>query len=234
MSRNIGSDSVKAMKQLLADYTVHHVVDGGAYQGDFSRQMAAVFPDATIHAFEPQKKSYELLCNTAKKIPRIKTYNCALSSSSGKSLLHTNIFPLTSSLADTSKEGLYYFQDYNQPDGAEEVEVISLSDFLLNEKVPAVDILKLDLQGYELQALKGMAEFIDSVKLIFVEVQFLAIYQGTPLFSEVEAYLRSKGFMFYQFFGLSRSPKDGRLLYGDALFFNRKYISLSKSQQNVV
>jgi hypothetical protein len=125
---------------------------------------------------------------------------------------------------------LHYFQAFNQPDGVEEVDMISLFDFLSGEKVQVVDILKLDLQGHELQAIKGMAGFLSSVKLIFIEVQFLEIYQGTPLFSDVETYLRGKGFVFYQFFGLVRSPKDGRLLYGDAIFFNRKYSSRSNSK----
>jgi FkbM family methyltransferase len=229
LSRNIGDDFVDVMKWLLGEYEVGHIIDGGAYRGDFSLQMAAAFPFATIYAFEPQKKSYALLCNVTREIPRIKTYNCALSSHSGKSVLHTNISPLTSSLSNTSEDGLHYFQDYLQPEGSEQVEVTSLSDFLSNEKVPGVDILKLDLQGHELQTIKGMDGFVGSVKLIFVEVQFLEIYQGTPLFSEVETYLRTKGFVFYQFFGLVRSPIDGRLLSGDAIFFNRKHVSLSKS-----
>ena len=122
---------------------------------------------------------------------------------------------------------MHYFEEYNQADGTEEVELTSLFDFLSSENISDVDILKLDLQGHELQAIKGMAEFINSVKLIFIEVQFLEIYKDTPLFSEVETYLREKGFMFYQFYGLTRSPIDGRLLYGDAIFFNQNYVSLS-------
>jgi len=230
LSFSIGDDPVDVMKRLLGDYQVRHIVDGGAYRGDFSLQMAEVFPNATIYAFEPQKASYELLSGNTGKISRIKRYNCALSSNSGKSVFHTNVSPLTSSLSNTSEEGLRYFQEYNQPSGEEEVQVTSLSDFLSVEKIPAIDILKLDLQGHELQAIKGMAEFISSVKLIFIEVQFIKIYENATLFSEVETYLREKGFIFYNFLGLVRSPIDGRLLYGDAIFVNRKYISQSNSK----
>jgi len=229
--RNIGEDPVDVMKRLLGDYEVGHVIDGGAYQGDFSLQIAKAFPFATIYAFEPQNESYALVSDATSNIPRIKTYNCALSSNSGKFIFHTNISPLTSSLSNTSEEGLRYFQEYNQPSGEEEVQVTSLFDFLSAEKIPTIDILKLDLQGHELQAIKGMVEFISSVKLIFIEVEFIEIYQDAPLFSEVETYLREKGFVFYNFFGLVRSPRDGRLLYGDAIFFNREHISISKSQR---
>ena len=229
LSRNIGEDPVAVMKRLLGNYAVRHVIDGGAYRGDFSMQMAEAFPLANVYAFEPQKTSYTLLCKTTERISRVKTYNCALSSDSGKAAFHTNISPLTSSLSNTSEEGLHYFREYNQPDTVEEVEATSLFDFLSREKVPVVDILKLDLQGHELQALKGMAESISSVKVIFVEVQFIKIYQDARLFSELDTYLRSKRFAFYNFFGLVRSPLDGRLLYGDAIFFNREHISLSES-----
>jgi FkbM family methyltransferase len=229
LSRNIGSNPVDDMKRLLGDYKVRHIVDGGAYRGDFSIEIAKVFPDATVYAFEPQKESYGLLSNATRKVSGIKIYNCALSSKSGKSILHTNVSPLTSSLSNVSKDGLHYFQGYTNPEGIEEVEVTSLADFLSGENIPRVDILKLDLQGHELQAIKGMAEFIKTVKLIFIEVQFLEIYQGTPLFSEVETFLRSKGFVFYQFYGLVRSQINGRLLYGDAIFINQMNCSLLKS-----
>ncbi len=227
LSRNIGDDYVDAVKRLLSDYEVRHIVDGGACRGGFSLEIAAAFPFATVYAFEPQKQSYNLLANATRNVSRIKTYNHALSSYSGISVLHTNVFPQSSSLSITSKDGLYYFQGYTQPEGIEEVEVTSLSDFLSDVNVPSVDILKLDVQGHELQVLDGMAGLISSVKLIFIEVPFIEIYQSTPLFSDVEIYLRAKGFVFYQFFGLVRSPIDGRLLYGDAIFINRKYISLS-------
>lgn len=227
LSLNIGSDTVEIMKRLLVDYEVCHIIDGGAYRGDFSLQMAKAFSLATIYAFEPKKASYGLLSKNTAKMSRVKTYNYALSSSSGKSVLQTNVSPLTSSLSDTSEEGLHYFKEYNQADGTEEVETTSLFDFLSSREISDIDLLKLDLQGHELQAIKGLAEFIGSVKLIFLEVQFLEIYRDTPLFSEVETHLRSKGFVFYQFTGLVRSPMDGRLLYGDAIFFNKKYISLS-------
>ena len=229
LSFSIGDDPVDVMKRLLGDYQVRYIVDGGAYRGDFSLQMAETFPDATIYAFEPQKTSYALLSGNTGKMPRIQRYNCAISSCSGKSILHTNSSPLTSSLSKTSEDGLRYFPGHLKPEGTEEVEMTSLSDFLSSHNVPAVDILKLDLQGHELEAIKGTAEFISTVKLIFAEVQFIENYQDTPLFSDIEIHLRSKGFAFYQFFGLVRSPIDGRLLYGDAIFVNRKYISQSKN-----
>ena len=55
-------------------------------------------------------------------------------------------------------------------------------------------------------------------------MQFVELYEGTPLFSEVESYLRNRGLAFFQFFDLVRSPKDGRLLYGDAMFVRAEII----------
>ena len=53
----------------------------------------------------------------------------------------------------------------------------------------------------------------------------MELYDGAPLFSEIEVYLRTRGLAFYRFYDLVRSPNDGRLLYGDAMFARPEIIS---------
>jgi len=226
LSNSIGSDPINDMKQLLNNCEVTHIIDGGAYKGSFSFEISKIYPSSNIYAFEPSHGSYTLLSNATSSNSMIKIFNYALGSKTGKQEFHTNASSLTSSLHKSTKEGLKYFRGYIDPNGVEPVDVITLFDFLTREKIPSIDILKLDLQGHELNALHGMGEQLGAVKLIYIEVEFSRIYQDQPLFSDIDKFLQEKGFFLYQFYNFVRSPGDGRLLFGDAIFLNSNYVSL--------
>jgi len=78
--------------------------------------------------------------------------------------------------------------------GAVDVELIPLDNWIENSGELAPDVLKLDTQGSELDILIGATEALKTVELIDVEVEFNPIYEGQPLFSQVDAHLRSAGF----------------------------------------
>ena len=106
----------------------------------------------------------------------------------------------------------------------ERVPTKRLDDVLSNEEV--VDFLKLDIQGFELQALIGAEEVLKRTNVVHCEIEFLQIYEEQPLFSEVEIHLRSRGFQFIDFTTLCRYPflnassrQSERLGWGDAVFF---------------
>ena len=95
----------------------------------------------------------------------------------------------------------------------------------------AAEILKLDTQGYELEILKGGEQTLrESSVALFVEVEFMQLYENQPLFSDVEHYLRQLGFSFYGFDSLhyrstqrsdnNIAPKSReRVYWADAVFF---------------
>lgn len=228
LSFRIGNNVTEDIVRLLKDFEVLTIVDGGAYKGTFSTEMAKLYPDAVVYAFEPQVDSYNLLLDSVKKISNIKTFQCALGANTGEFDLHTNISPLTNSLSKSSYEAMKYFKEFNEQKGVEKVKVVTLEKVLEKENINNIDLLKLDLQGFEKQALEGMGGLINSTKLIYSEVEFVKLYNDASLFSELEIYLKENGFIFYQFYDLVRSPKDGRLLYGDAIFLNQKYIDITK------
>jgi len=228
LSFRIGNNVTEDIVSLLKGFEVSTIIDGGAYKGTFSLEMTKVYPDAVIYAFEPQVDSHNLLLNNVKPYSNVKAFQCALGAESGEFDFHTNISPLTSSLSKSSQDALNYFKEFNTQKGIEKVKVVALEEILIKESVNNIDILKLDLQGLEKKALEGLGDQINTTKLIYSEVEFVKLYQEASLFSELEIYLDSKGFIFYQFYDLVRSPKDGRLLYGDAIFINKNYIDLKQ------
>ncbi len=64
-----------------------------------------------------------------------------------------------------------------------------------------VDFLKIDVQGSELSVFQGGETLLEGVSLIQTEVEFLELYEGQPLFAEVDQYLRGRGFQLHTFLG---------------------------------
>jgi FkbM family methyltransferase len=76
------------------------------------------------------------------------------------------------------------------------VKTVRLDDVA---EIADCDHLKLDIQGAELMALQHAERLLTKCVLLHVEVEFLPMYVGQPLFSEVELFLRERGFMFHRF-----------------------------------
>jgi FkbM family methyltransferase len=97
-------------------------------------------------------------------------------------------------------------------------------------EVAHVDFLKLDIQGFELTALKHASAVLARTNVVHCEVSFAEIYQGQALFAEVEQYLRGQGFQFIDFSHVCRYPyRDvaglrslDRLGWADAVFFRNE------------
>ncbi len=98
------------------------------------------------------------------------------------------------------------------------VPVSRLDDYLepvqLTGKIP----LKLDMQVYELEVLRGGLKMLEQVDYIFPEVSFQPLYEGQPLFGEVYDFLKSAGFAYASDLDVLPSPLDGTIIRADALF----------------
>jgi FkbM family methyltransferase len=211
-------DPFDDMKRLLSGVGIRTVVDGGAYHGELSLRFADMFPDATVYAFEPASAAYATLCDTARQEPRIIPVKYALSSSSKPATLFVNFQDSTNALSPVGEGGRKYQDWQTRNVGRERIRALTLDRWAQRMRLKSVDVLKLDLQGHELEALRGAKRLLQkSTKLIYTEVEFVRIYERNCLFSDVEAFLRSCGFSLYQLYNLA-SGVDGRLVCGDAIF----------------
>lgn len=104
----------------------------------------------------------------------------------------------------------------------------SIDGLFAKHQIPQVDFLSLDAQGAELMILHGATDMLTATTVaVSCEVSFVELYQGVPLFGEVDAYLRSKGFLLAELapmaFGYKRIPRAfrgrGMPLQGEALYF---------------
>lgn len=199
-------DELKA----LAGSDVARVIDGGAFKGTVSQDFLTMFPDAEVHAFEPQSDLYANLAAISENESRWQVHNLALSDSEGEAEFHVPAAAFTASLLT--------------PDAAfgsarvDKVRTTTLDKW--SEQHGATDVLKLDLQGAELQALKGATSMLSNVRVILCEVNFVPRYEGCSLFHEIAAFLAEQGFMLHRLYDL-RSLPSGAWEMADAIFIKR-------------
>ena len=98
------------------------------------------------------------------------------------------------------------------------------SSHIDNLKIKNVDFLKLDIQGAELQALKGGSNTIKHALGLEIEVEFQEIYCGQPLYGDINKYLISKKFYFNDFTYISRHERKNFYGYGQSVWANALYL----------
>jgi FkbM family methyltransferase len=99
-----------------------------------------------------------------------------------------------------------------------QVEAIRLDDFMKQNKINKVDMLCMDLQGVELQALQGLGNKLKDVIYIILEVSLEHYYKDDVLFKQMKGFLDDKGFQFRIGSGLISNRVDG---FTNCLFMNK-------------
>ncbi|MHB8387382.1 FkbM family methyltransferase [Metallibacterium sp.] len=97
------------------------------------------------------------------------------------------------------------------------IEMRRLEDVIKQEAIIAPALLKPDVQGYELQALRGCASLLDAFAWVYCECSFVELYAGQALADEVIAWLRARGFGLVGAYNMA-NDHDGRAVQADFLF----------------
>ena len=217
--RPIVCDPYVAQQELLRSMPCRTIFDVGGFQGEATSRYAELFPQAQIYAFEPFPPSYEGLRTKFSTNPRVHLVNAAVSSRSGEATFHVNGLPETNSLLPRPTSGRRYFPTGGVTKQTITVPTISLDDYCAEHQIAVPEILKMDIQGNELHALRGAEKTLASgnVALIFTEVTFVPHYEGGVLFYELTSHLADRGFTLFNLYEL-HSAQVGQLRFGDAIF----------------
>jgi FkbM family methyltransferase len=217
-------DPYEVMAKLLRSREVTSVVDAGASNGRISRRLLKLFPQATVYGFEPNPLYGDDLTRLSKRECRFKPQFLAVSHEEGIVDMHLTVSPGNSSLfvpSDRLKE--------LDPAGTSlretrRIPSVTLDQWALGQDVAGVEVMKLDIQGGELQALRGAHQMLrDSVILVYTEILFNPIYEGGALYSEIDLCLRDCGFVLHDIFKPKYGPK-GTLLWGNAMYLHPEHM----------
>ena len=212
LSRIIDSENVKV------------VVDGGASIGDVSEKLSLLFPKSKIYTFEPYPPFLEKLYAKAKNNEKIIVEPYALGKTTEKKLFNVNRSEGTNSLLESREDAGKLYGSLLVQDETIEVNTKTLELWSKEKNIQTIDILKLDLQGGELDALNGARELFEfgKIKVVLCEVMFSKCYEKQPNWTEIVYFLESfdlKLLNFYQpFFHY------GQIIQADLIFIAKNTI----------
>lgn len=202
-------------RDVLRSLEVDGIIDVGANRGQFSLACHLALPGVPIVAFEPIPKEAETYRKVHGARGEVTLIESALGETKGSATLHLSKSADSSSLLPIGKKQTELFENTVEV-GTITVPVHRLDDFASCWTGRSRQLLKLDVQGYELNVLRGAPETLKTCAYVYAECSEVALYDGQALRAEVEAFLGTQGFKVQ---GRYNEQMDhGQLIQADYLF----------------
>lgn len=146
------------------------IFDVGANKGQYvkSIQNAILHPDFCIHCFEPNKAAYSLLHQTYQEYSNIRLNRLAFGRRKGTDRLYYD--KPGSNLASLTKRRLHHFNIHF--DQHEDIEVDTIDNYCNENSIDRIHLLKLDVEGHELDVLSGAAAMLEKRCIDIVAFEF--------------------------------------------------------------
>lgn len=168
------------------------VYDIGANVGCWSRLMLSLKPNAKIEAFEPLESHVKMFNASLGHNPWVRIHRVALGPEDTQLALNVTSFSDSASFLSPTEELAKDFEVTAGPTAV--VDVVNLDRFAATHGLPAPELIKLDVQGYEIEALRGAEECMRNAKWVLCEVSLKEYYKGQPLIGEVIQFMACRGY----------------------------------------
>jgi FkbM family methyltransferase len=204
--------------EFLRTETGWTLLDAGANEGDFVRAATLLGRPGAVLAFEPQPVCKPVLESVLTTVPNARLIAAAVGSAPGQvSFYCTGNSKMASVLAPRRGiEKSYASGDYAI------IEKVMVPVMRLDDAVPVgtnIGLLKLDVQGYEIEALRGATRVLTETKALLVEINYVPHYEGAVDFDTLHRVLGEAGFRLH---GVSAPFVDqSKPLWADAMYVRR-------------
>lgn len=188
------------IKNLEVD-NVKYICEVGARYGDESIKLSSIFNNSQILSFECNPNTVNICKEKLEKHSQITFFDIGLGS-------EENTFPFYSYVTQNDGASSLFkridFDDTQKLTGY--ITIKKLSSILTTEKIPYIDLLCMDVQGYELNVLKGCDKFLSKIKYIIMEEPKKIIntkylpkdtyskYLGAPTPDELKSFMNKHNF----------------------------------------
>lgn len=175
------------------------ILDVGANRGEWSRNAKSVFRDAQFFLVEPQTELQPFLDKFCASFPDSRYFSVAAGSENGE---------LTLAISPDSIGSSFLMSDYLKNTGKSwekrKVPIATIDSLITHNDVVVPDLLKIDAEGFELEALKGATKCFGHTEVFILEVAFIKFFPELPLFREVVDFMFRHDYVVYDVVGLKR------------------------------
>lgn len=192
------------------------VVDIGANRGQFALVSRHCCPAARVFSFEPLAGPVATFRRIFAGDSSVVLHECAIGSERGQGTIHVSAREDSSSLLPITVKQTSLFPGTGEAH-TEQIRVERLSSCVSKEELASPALLKLDVQGYELNVLRGCEDLLSSFSHVYVECSFVELYEGQALAWEVIEFLQQAGFQLLGVYNMTYD-RDGAAIQADFLF----------------
>ena len=214
LARRLGVPDIPPALERLAQngFTPGLVFDVGAFRGDFAQMTLAIWPSARVACFEPLPYGREQIRELRQRLPSIDLHE-TLVGSVEKAGVEMHVAKTSSSLLRDAHNETFPVEIFPQ----------TTLDKTIRDSYAgrAPELLKLDVQGFELEVLKGCKASLGGVRVILTELSLLDLHENVPLLHELVGWLGERGFVAYDICGMTRRPLDNALWQADMIFVRK-------------
>ena len=180
------------LENLVKNLDFETVIDIGSNKGQFVLLIEKLFNNKVIYSFEPIYEAIKKQKKFFKYKKNLFFYNIGLGNEKSKKIINiTNRIDSSSFLKVNQNE--YKNDDYIIKE-EREISMNTLDEVMINEKIKEPILIKIDVQGFELEVLKGGVNFLKKTKFIIIEVSDKEIYKNQSTQIEVKNFLNRNGF----------------------------------------
>jgi FkbM family methyltransferase len=203
----------------LADQHPKLVIDIGANRGQFALAARRCFPDTRILSFEPLQEPAISFQRLFSLDPNVSLHEIAIGPEDKRTMIHVSHADDSSSLLPISALQNELFPGTQERE-QRIITVRRLDAVLCREDIEKPALLKIDVQGFEREALEGCKNLLPCISHVYIECSFVELYCGQALAHEVISFLDRFGFVLSGIYNLYYD-KAGIAIQGDFLFENK-------------
>ena len=212
------TDCFETIDSLIKLTKPKYLCDIGANNGIWAYVLQQMNPNLEhIVFFEPQTQYQEKLNKLSLSNVTKIIYSCGLGNQKEQRSIKGGTASASFFEAEQQTE---YFPD-SLSDKQESVEIQLLDEIYAQDNLPTPDLIKLDVQGFELNVLKGGINTLKKTKYLVIELSFRQFYKNQPSIWEILKFLQDNDFIMISKGFEWRSPKNpSEILQMDAIFMN--------------